>query len=77
MAGVREDLVRRPHLDQVAEVGETETGLRVPEVLVPFVGTDFIQDVNLGLCELKSPKYWESALLKVGKYWWPTNNNTL
>jgi hypothetical protein len=33
-----------------------------------FVGTDFHQDLKLGLCELKSPKYWESALLKVGKY---------
>ncbi len=33
-----------------------------------FVGTDFHQNVGLGLCELKSPKYWESALLKIGKY---------
>ncbi len=33
-----------------------------------FVGTDFHQNIELGLCELKSPKYWESALLKMGKY---------
>jgi hypothetical protein len=33
-----------------------------------FVGTDFHQDLERGLCELKSPKYWEAALLKVGKY---------
>ena len=33
-----------------------------------FVGTDFHQDLERGLCELKSPKYWESAMLKVGKY---------
>ena len=33
-----------------------------------FVGTEFLQDLERGLCELKSPKYWEAALLKVGKY---------
>ncbi len=33
-----------------------------------FVGTDFHQDLERGLCELKSPKYWEAALLKIGKY---------
>jgi hypothetical protein len=33
-----------------------------------FVGTDFIQNIELGLCELRSPKYWETALLKMGKY---------
>jgi hypothetical protein len=33
-----------------------------------FVGTDFAQDLGRGLCELKSPKYWEAALLKIGKY---------
>ncbi len=26
------------------------------------------ETVGRGLCELKSPKYWEAALLKVGKY---------
>jgi hypothetical protein len=26
-----------------------------------FVGTDFSQDIERGLCELKSPKYWELA----------------
>jgi hypothetical protein len=33
-----------------------------------FVGTEFKQDLERGLCELKSPKYWEAALLKMGKY---------
>jgi hypothetical protein len=33
-----------------------------------FVGTDFHQDLERGLCELKSPKYWEAAMLKIGKY---------
>jgi hypothetical protein len=33
-----------------------------------FVGTDFHQDLERGLCELRSPKYWESAMFKVGKY---------
>ena len=29
-----------------------------------FVGTEFLQDLELGLCELKAPKYWEGASLK-------------
>jgi hypothetical protein len=33
-----------------------------------FVGTDFIQDLELGLCELRAPKYWESAATKFNKY---------
>jgi hypothetical protein len=32
-----------------------------------FVGTEFIQNLDLGLCELKAPKYWEGALLKFEK----------
>ena len=28
-----------------------------------FVGTELIQDLENGLCELKAPKYWESAVL--------------
>jgi hypothetical protein len=29
-----------------------------------FVGTLFVQDLERGLCELKAPKYWESAAAK-------------
>ena len=29
-----------------------------------FVGTEFLQDLKLGICELKSPKYWELAAEK-------------
>jgi hypothetical protein len=29
-----------------------------------FVGTQFVQDLEKGLCELKSPKYWEGAATK-------------
>jgi hypothetical protein len=32
-----------------------------------FVGTEFCQDVGLGICELKAPKYWEAALNKFDK----------
>jgi hypothetical protein len=33
-----------------------------------FVGTDFVQDLELGLCELRAPKYWEGAATKFNKY---------
>jgi hypothetical protein len=33
-----------------------------------FVGTEFHQNLDLGLCELKAPKYWESALERLAKY---------
>jgi len=33
-----------------------------------FVGTEIIQDLKLGLCELKAPKYWEGAAQKFEKY---------
>jgi hypothetical protein len=33
-----------------------------------FVGTEFLQDFERGLCELKAPKYWEGAALKFDKY---------
>ena len=33
-----------------------------------FVGAEIHQNLELGLCELKSPKYWESALQKLEKY---------
>jgi hypothetical protein len=35
-----------------------------------FVGTEFIQDLERGLCELKCPKYWELAAEKF-KYLFP------
>ena len=49
---------------------ELQKHIKVKFLGVPkeFVGTEFIQDLELGLCELKAPKYWESALLKVNKY---------
>jgi len=28
------------------------------------VGTEVIQDLDRGLCELKAPKYWENAAEK-------------
>jgi hypothetical protein len=33
-----------------------------------FVGTDFVQDLELGLCELRAPKYWEGAATKFNTY---------
>ncbi len=33
-----------------------------------FVGTEFHQDLKLGTCELKAPKYWEAALTKFSKF---------
>ncbi len=46
---------------------ELQKHVKVKLLGVPgeFVGTDFHQNIELGLCELKSPKYWESALLKL------------
>ena len=39
--------------------------LGVPE---EFVGTEFVQDLHRGLCELKAPKYWEGAAQKFVKH---------
>jgi hypothetical protein len=33
-----------------------------------FVGTEFLQDIELGICELKAPKYWDTALTKFEKF---------
>ncbi len=33
-----------------------------------FVGVDIIQDMERGLCELKSAKYWETAKEKFSKF---------
>jgi hypothetical protein len=33
-----------------------------------FVGTEFHQNLELGICELKSSKYWEAALERLSKY---------
>jgi hypothetical protein len=72
IANIWTDDVRYFGTDEVIRRYEVELQKHVKVKLlgVPgeFVGTDFHQDLNLGLCELKSPKYWESALLKVGKY---------
>ncbi len=42
--------------------------VKLLDVPCEFVGTEFIQDMELGLCELKAPKYWEGAALKFTKY---------
>ena len=46
---------------------ELEKHIKVKLLGVPgeFVGVDFIQDVELGTLELKAPKYWETALVKL------------
>jgi hypothetical protein len=33
-----------------------------------FVGVDIIQDLEAGTCELKAPKYWETALTKFAEF---------
>ena len=33
-----------------------------------FVGVEFLQDLELGICEVKSPKYWETALMKFAEF---------
>ncbi len=58
------DSVIRQYEDNV----QKHVKVKLLEVPGEFVGTDFHQDLKFGLCELKSPKYCESALLKVGKY---------
>ena len=72
IANIWTDDVRYFGTDEVIRKYELDVQKHVKVKLlgVPgeFVGTDFHQDLELGLCELKSPKYWESALLKVGKY---------
>jgi hypothetical protein len=72
IANVWTDDVRYFGTDDVIKKYELELQKHVKVKLlgVPgeFVGTDFHQNLELGLCELKSPKYWEAALLKIGKY---------
>ena len=72
IANVWTDDVRYFGTDDVIKKYEEELQKHVKVKLlgVPgeFVGTEFHQDLERGLCELKSPKYWEAALLKVGKY---------
>ncbi len=56
---VTDDVIRRYE-------AELQKHVKVKLLGVPgeFFGTDFHQNVGLGLCELKSPKYWASALIK-------------
>ena len=72
IANVWTDDVRYFGSDHVIRKYEAELQKHVKVKLlgVPgeFVGTEFIQDIERGICELKSPKYWESALVKIGKY---------
>jgi hypothetical protein len=46
---------------------ELEKHIKVKLLGVPgeFVGVDFIHDVELSTLELKAPKYWETALVKL------------
>jgi hypothetical protein len=72
IANVWTDDVRYFGTDEVIRKYEADLQKHVKVKLLgipgEFVGTDFYQDLERGLCELKSPKYWEAALLKVGKY---------
>jgi hypothetical protein len=72
IANVWTDDVRYFGTDEVIRKYEIELQKHVKVKLLgipgEFVGTDFHQNIELGLCELKSPKYWESALLKIGRY---------
>jgi hypothetical protein len=72
IANVWTDDVRYFGTDSVIKKYEEELQKHVKIKLLgipgEFVGTDFHQDIELGICELKSPKYWEAALLKIGKY---------
>ena len=43
---------------------EKEIKVKFLGACVEFVGTDFHQDLERGLCELKAPKYWELAAEK-------------
>jgi hypothetical protein len=49
---------------------EIQKHIKVKLLGVPgeFVGVDFIQNLELGTLELKAPKYWESALMKLEKW---------
>jgi hypothetical protein len=49
---------------------EVQKHVKVKFLDIPgeFVGTEFHQNLELGICELKSPKYWESALERLAKY---------
>ena len=46
---------------------EIQKHIKVKLLGVPgeFVGVDFIQNLELGTLELKAPKYWECALIKL------------
>ena len=49
---------------------EIQKHVKVKLLGVPseFVGAEIHQDLVLGLCELKMPKYWEAAVLKLKEY---------
>jgi hypothetical protein len=49
---------------------EIQKHIKVKFLGVPgeFVGVEIKQDLTRGLCELKSPKYWESAFEKFSSY---------
>jgi hypothetical protein len=49
---------------------ELQKHIKVKLLGVPgeFVGVDFKHDLSLGIMELKAPKYWEAALVKIEKH---------
>ena len=51
-------------LRQYEEELQKHIKIKLLGVTGEFVGTEFIQDIKLGLCELKAPKYWDAALTK-------------
>jgi hypothetical protein len=74
IAKIWTDDVRYFGTEKARKEYEVEIGkkIKVKFLGVPreFVGTEFLQDMKLDLCELKCPKYWEMAAEKF-KYLFP------
>jgi hypothetical protein len=72
IATIWTDDVRYFGTDKMMEEYETELQkhIKVKFLGAPgeFVGVDIIQDMERGLCELKSVKYWETAKEKFSKF---------
>ena len=54
------DRCRKEYEDQIVK----EIKVKLLGACVEFVGTEFHQDLDRGLCELKAPGYWSSAAEK-------------
>jgi hypothetical protein len=72
IATIWTDDVRYFGTDKMLDEYEKELGkhIKVKLLGVPgeFVGVDVIQNLDLGTLELKAPKYWETALGKLGAF---------